>query len=355
MVKGIMSFITVDNLNVINVELTNYCNAACPMCPRFDWDLNLVEGVTNTKHTTLKLIEEKIGKKIISKLKVFYSNGIVGDAIMNPECVQIFEFIKRNNNNNCGLVISTNGGARNTDFWKELAKIPVRVTFNIDGLQDTNHLYRRNVKWDRLIANVEAFVSAGGKADWRYLIFKHNEHQIDEAKTLSKKLGFRSFASAYSERWIDFNSAGEFRDVNKIKVDDYYLEKPVQQPEKVGRYGSYKGSDYIDNKQWSEDIMEENITAKEDFMSKKIVCQSCSNGRYEILLHGNGDISPCCMLGSPRIHEAKKLIKDYHKINLNDSTLEEILNGEFFRELEKGIAGDNSRLQTCYSSCKVNA
>jgi len=60
------------------------------------------------------------------------------------------------------------------------------------------------------------------------------------------------------------------------------------------------------------------------------------------------------MLGDPRIHEAKKLIKDYHKINLNDSTLEEILNGEFFRELEKGIAGGESRLQTCYSSCKVN-
>ena len=70
MVKGIMSFITVDNLNVINVELTNYCNAACPMCLRFDWDLNLVEGVTNTKHTTLKLIEEKIGKKIISKFSI---------------------------------------------------------------------------------------------------------------------------------------------------------------------------------------------------------------------------------------------------------------------------------------------
>ena len=85
-----MSFITVDNLNTINAELTNYCNAASPMCSRFDWNLNLVKEITNNKHTTLKLLEEKLGKKIVSQLQVFYSNGIVGDAIMNPECVQIF-------------------------------------------------------------------------------------------------------------------------------------------------------------------------------------------------------------------------------------------------------------------------
>ena len=337
-----MSFITVDNLNTINAELTNYCNAACPMCSRFDWNLNLVKEITNNKHTTLKLLEEKLGKKIVSQLQVFYSNGIVGDAIMNPECVQIYDWVRRNSD--CGLWISTNGGARNTDFWKDLAKIKgLKVTFNIDGLQDTNHLYRRNVKWDRLISNVEEFISAGGKADWRYLIFKHNEHQLDEAKALSKKLGMESFATAYSERWVDFSPTGEFRDTSKIKVDEYYLEKPVQQPDKVGRYGE------VGNSQFGQDVMEENIG---NIFDKKVVCQSCSYGKHEILLHGNGDVSPCCMLGDPRIHEAKKLIKDYHKINLNDSTLEEILNGEFFRELEKGIAGGESRLQTCYSACK---
>ena len=42
-----MSYITTDNLTNIMAEMTDYCNAACPMCNRFDWDLKLLKGVTN--------------------------------------------------------------------------------------------------------------------------------------------------------------------------------------------------------------------------------------------------------------------------------------------------------------------
>ena len=33
-----MSYITVDNLNIINAEMTNWCNASCPRCGRFTWN-----------------------------------------------------------------------------------------------------------------------------------------------------------------------------------------------------------------------------------------------------------------------------------------------------------------------------
>ena len=64
-----MSYITTDNLTHIMAEMTDYCNAACPMCNRYDWDLNLLKGITNTHHTTLEFIKDKIGEEIISKLK----------------------------------------------------------------------------------------------------------------------------------------------------------------------------------------------------------------------------------------------------------------------------------------------
>ena len=35
--------------------------------------------------------------------------------------------------------------------------------------------------------NVNAFISAGGTAYWKFLIFKHNEHQVEEAKKLSEQ------------------------------------------------------------------------------------------------------------------------------------------------------------------------
>ena len=89
-----MSYITIDNLNVINVELTDYCNAACPMCSRFKWDGSLYKEKVNSNHTTLSLIKNKIPLKVIKQLKMFYSIGTYGDPLMNPDCFQIYEHIK---------------------------------------------------------------------------------------------------------------------------------------------------------------------------------------------------------------------------------------------------------------------
>ena len=50
-----------------------------------------------------------------------------------------------------------------------------RVVFAIDGLQDTLGTYRRNVSFDKVIANASAFIAAGGRAEWDFLVFEHNE------------------------------------------------------------------------------------------------------------------------------------------------------------------------------------
>ena len=45
--------------------------------------------------------------------------------------------------------------------------------------------------------NVDAFIGNGGSAFWEYLVFKHNQHQIEEARLLSKKLGFKKFSHSF--------------------------------------------------------------------------------------------------------------------------------------------------------------
>ena len=67
-----MSFITIENLTRINFELTDYCNAACPMCVRHTWDGDLKDFV-NKNHTTLELIDQRIGKEVIHQLKEILS------------------------------------------------------------------------------------------------------------------------------------------------------------------------------------------------------------------------------------------------------------------------------------------
>ena len=36
------------------------------------------------------------------------------------------------------------------------------VNFSVDGLEDTNHLYRQGVKWEKVEDNMVAFCDAGG-------------------------------------------------------------------------------------------------------------------------------------------------------------------------------------------------
>lgn len=336
-----MSYITTNNLTGIMAEMSDYCNAACPMCNRYDWDLQLIKEVTNKNHTSLDFIKNRIGESILSRLEYWVCQGTYGDAIMNPETVEIFDYLKKINPN-IKLKMYTNGGTRNEKFWKDLAGLNVSVIFSIDGLEDTNHLYRRNVHWQKLMSNVQTFISNGGEATWEYLIFKHNQHQIPEAKKLSEVLGFKSFRSSFSERWKDFNSDGEYRDIEVLKVDDYQIEKPKTQNDNVLKT---IGGRVVKNKH----LMLSNTDS--DFFTRKINCYVCSNERKEIYLRANGFVSPCCFLGDVKRNEPKKIIKDFDSIDLNITTLDDILNGKFFRDIKAGIDGGTTRLKGCYHTC----
>jgi len=330
-------FITPKNLNIINLEFTDYCNAACPMCSRFKWDGSLYEEKVNQNHNKLEVLQKRIPVKIIEQLKLFYSVGTYGDPTMNPECVEIYRWV-RANNPDCRLQMHSNGGARDTAFWRELAELGVEVTFGIDGLQDTNHLYRKNVSWQKLMTNVKAFIEHGGKAEWKFLIFKHNQHQIDEARQLSEKLGFNYFGLQYSDRWKTSNwITGELMDVDKWNAGEYFLEKPDSQK-----------NTYHDRR--TVQVYEDSKFTYTD----KVICQMASNNNYEIFIRANGDVQPCCMLGDLDVHESKALIKDPKSVNINHTNLADILNGEYFKLLDEGInQGSSARLKNCFYTCRV--
>ena len=79
---------------------------------------------------------------------------------------------------------------------ENLAKVYGRmgaVIFSVDGLADTNHIYRQGVVWDNVESNMRAFIDAGGRARWDFLIFEHNQHQVEEAEALANKWGCEKF------------------------------------------------------------------------------------------------------------------------------------------------------------------
>lgn len=117
--------------------------------------------------------------------------------MMAPQVLEITEYFLEANPE-LDLIVHTNGGMRTAEFWREFGQLlayykNARVMFGIDGLENTNHIYRRRVVWARLIANIRAYTGSGARAQWVFTEFLHNYDQIDQARELSVALGMEYF------------------------------------------------------------------------------------------------------------------------------------------------------------------
>lgn len=193
-----------EDIKMVHLELTSRCNARCPMCAR-----NIHGGKLNPQLPLTDLglsdIKKIFPREFLYQLKKVYLCGNYGDPAAASETLEVVKYF-RETNIEMAIGIHSNGGLQEPEWWASLAPLVSYCRFGIDGLEDTNHLYRQGVKWDRLINNVRAFVAAGGRAEWDYLVFKHNQHQVSEARELSIHLGFTKFQVKSTSRFFNSQS-----------------------------------------------------------------------------------------------------------------------------------------------------
>ena len=196
-----------EDIRVIHLENTQNCPASCPMCDR-----NQNGGALNP-HIDLSELTLDDCKRIfepdfIKQLKTMYMCGNLGDPIVARDTLEIFRYF-REHNADMWLSMNTNAGAKSVEWWKELAQVLGRmgaVIFSVDGLSDTNHLYRQGVVWDNVERNMRAFIDAGGRARWDFLIFEHNQHQVEEAEALANAWGCERFIKKKTGRFVTASS-----------------------------------------------------------------------------------------------------------------------------------------------------
>ena len=180
----------------LHIEPTNVCNSACPNCPRYVAGSRLERpGLVHTSISIEQYMEWFPPDLLKNRCGRIMLCGNQGDPAATPDIVPIVEYTLKHLNKDALFVMHSNAGLRSKFIWKELGKLIQGrpgwfMLFSIDGLEDTNHIYRRNVQWQRVMDNAKAFLSNGGNAYWDFLVFKHNEHQIDEVKKLAKDMGF---------------------------------------------------------------------------------------------------------------------------------------------------------------------
>lgn len=127
--------------------------------------------------------------------------GNHGDPIYHPKLFELVEFLKAHN---VVIEITTNGSHRKLSWWSDLLKILDErdaLYFSVDGLKDTLSLYRHGADWESVLAAMKLSAEAPVKSIWKYIVFRHNENQIEEARNLASELGFDQFTLVKSSSW----------------------------------------------------------------------------------------------------------------------------------------------------------
>ena len=266
---------TFDQIRHVHLEISSRCNANCPLCPRSFFGYPHNNGYIE-RDLTLEDAQHIFRPEFIQQLDELYINGNFGDAVMNPETIDIIEYFQ-SHSSRIHIGISTNGGARGADFWRKLAKLNVSVFFCIDGLEDTHHLYRQNTVYATVIKNARTFIDAGGYATWRMIDFDHNRHQQTTARELSESMGFKRF------QLMDYG-----RNVGPV------FDKQKQLTHFIGQQPAwYSNFDELMNRRLTGSTPFEDITRAQT--PQPIECEV--EKKKSIYVASTGDVYPCCYLG----------------------------------------------------------
>lgn len=187
-------------IKVLHLEPTDVCQLACPLCAR-ETDVEFNKRLQH--HLTVAHIQRHFSDRAIKKLDKVFMCGNYGDPAAGKHTLDIYRWF-RSLNPNITLGMNTNGALQTTFYWHELGRLFNQprdyVVFSIDGLEDTNPVYRVNSNWSKLMSNIEAYIAAGGSAHWDMLIYKHNQHQVDACEQLARTMGFKWFRVKVSKR-----------------------------------------------------------------------------------------------------------------------------------------------------------
>ena len=299
------------DIKALNIEISSKCIGKCPFCSRDQ----KVRPYGN--HLITFQDFRKLPRTLIRQLKWITFAGNFGDLSTNRDMVKIAGYIKELNQN-VVLGGETNGSVQDEKWWRALGPFfkDGSMEFSVDGLVDTHAIHRIGTDYHKIIKNIKAFTSAGGVAHWKFILFAHNEHQVDEAEQKARQIGCKRFFVVPSR---DYNEQ-----LKKSTKFEFQIKRDIFQ--------SYD---------------EKTVSSK-----AVAVCKPLANG--SVYIAADGMVHPCCYSHCMHITEHNKLfdfilplIEKYHdEINYKTRSFKDIIQGPYFREvLEKSKTNTYCRMK----------
>ncbi|MGC3979070.1 MAG: radical SAM protein [Paludibacteraceae bacterium] len=282
----------------ISLEPSNVCNLHCPECP---------VGVRTEKVKPINMNADK-SKILIDKLAptlthiIFYFQG---EPFMNPTFLEIVSYARGRN-----ILTSTSTNAQL--ITKERARHIVesgldRLIISIDGTtQEIYEKYRVGGKLEKAIQAVNDIVewkTALKKphpfVEIQFIVMKHNEHQINEIKQITKKIKADKLVLKTAQIY-DFEEGSEF----------------IPTADKFSRYA---------------------LTTNGAYQIKSPLKNSCKRLWSGSVVNSKGELLPCCFDKNA----------DFSFGNVYDNGFDTVWQGNVARNFRASILNNRKQFEMC--------
>jgi radical SAM protein with 4Fe4S-binding SPASM domain len=190
---------------LLNLDVTNACNLACPFCP------------TGTKQLKRRkaVMDFNSARRIIDKVK---SHTLAirlynwGEPFLNKD---IFRIIRYAADEGLHTMVSSNLSVKIENLAEKVVESGLdNLRVSIDGItQQSLEQYRRKANCELVFENIRRIVEARRRKGSRrpnlelvFLVFRHNEAEIPRLPALKEELGVDSFtptpAFVYHESFV---------------------------------------------------------------------------------------------------------------------------------------------------------
>jgi hypothetical protein len=202
--------------------------------------------------------------------------------------------------------------------------------------------------------SMQAFIGAGGRARWDYIIFNHNEHQVDEAEKISQTMGFEKFQKKKTGRFYStnkFETKTEHQAKNRKGKDTQKLTRPVK------KENTNKALDKVAK-------IEKKYGSMHEYHDKvKIDCKVAKE--KNIYISAEGLMLPCCWTAGrmykwwfedPKQEQIWDYIGDKESINVKKHGLQTVMENGFIQSIQHSWGLPNTKsgkLKVCADKCGI--
>lgn len=249
----------------IRLDASTICQLKCPAC-YMRKNPDLVKKGCKIGSLSFENFKKLIDDNILEKIEL--SNS--GEIFMNKELVKIIEYGYKN-----GVTMTITNGVNLNYLTDEQAEALVKykvdtITVSLDGAsQKTYEIYRQGGNYKQVLNNVKKIIKYKKKyksqfpfINWKFIVFGHNEHEIEKAKKEAKKLGV-------DEIIFDMNWDKDY--------------SPIKNPEKVKEL---TGIDALD-------INTSPVVQLQQYLAGKIEWYFCRD-LWEPQINWDGQVLGCC-------------------------------------------------------------